>query len=289
MISRPDLHSFAPDVPALSYPDQEISALEELERLFIDWQQCFAKDIQKIQDHGSYYNADAMVCDGFYPHYFSQKPKVLFVGKESIGMSGQNYIQSLHHTYKSVKNLGRGKDGQGKEKRPTPLNKSKFHSRILKLTYALTKGLPSWKDIPRATEIGDTFGLDGGVSCAFMNLSKFSTERAHWAANCPLIKASNRISEVERFPARQVSILKPDIVIAMRLREGLSLLGETEKINAETEKTNADKVPTTYRLNSNGHASLLIETFHFSARKNDVIDYYQPICDSIRKYSPGAI
>jgi hypothetical protein len=280
MISRPDLNSFVPDLPTLSYPDHEISALERLEQLFIEWQQCFAKNIQKIQDHGSYYNADAMVCDGFYPHYFSQKPKVLFVGKESIGMSGQNYIQSLHHTYKSVKSLGRGKDGQGKEKRPTPLNKSKFHSRILKLTYALTKGLPSWKDIPRATEIGDTFGLDGGVSCAFMNLSKFSTERAFWSANWPLITASNRVSEGASFAEREVSILQPDIIIAMKLREGLALLGKRKP---------AGDSATTYWLNSNGHNSLLIETFHFSAVKSDTRDYYQPICDSIREYLPGVI
>jgi hypothetical protein len=277
MISRPDLKSYASDIPTLLYPEQELEALKQLESLFVDWHQGFAKDIKSIQDHGSFYDADSMVCDGFYPHYFSQKPRVLFVGKESIGMSGQHYIQSLHHTYKTIQRLGRGGN-----KASIHLNRSKFHSRLLKLTYALTKGLPAWRDIPHATEIGRTFGTVQGVSCAFMNLSKFSTERAHWAANWPLIMASNRISEAESFSSREITILQPDIVIAMNLGPGLSLLGRIEKIDA-------GKVATTYRLNSNGHSSLLIETFHFSARKNDLNDYYLPICESIQKHLLGRV
>lgn len=272
MISRPDLQSYAPGLPTLRYPEQELEALKQLELLFVEWHQSFAKNIQMVQVHGDFYNADAMVCDGFYPNYFSQKPRVLFVGKESIGMSGQHYIQSLYHTYTTVQRLGRGCG-----KSPIHLNRSKFHSRLLKLAFGLTKDLPAWRDIPRATEIGRTFGTAEGVSCAFMNLSKFSTERNHWAANWPLIIASNRISEGASFSSREISILRPDIVIAMNLREGLSLLGETERISS-------GKAATTYRLNSNGHASLLIETFHFSARKNDANDYYRPICESVQSF-----
>lgn len=263
-------------IPNLHYPENEKPALEKLNILFNEWHRCFALEIEKIQEQGSYFMPDHMVCDGFYPHYFSKSPRVLFVGRESMGMSGQNYIESMHSLYTKTKRFGRP-GGKGE----IHLNRSKFQTRLLKLAHALTNNLPSWKEIPQASKIGDKFGTAEGVSCAFMNLSKFSNEDGTWQAKWPLIMTSNQISESGRFCEKEVHILKPDLIITMNLGENLKLLGRTEK-----KITNSKHA--LYQIESCGHTSWVIDTFHFSAwRKSDIHDFYQPICELVREHLPS--
>ena len=67
----------------ISYPDNEKPNLALLENLFREWHQHFANNSSALEKHV----ADDMVFDGFYPHYFSQKKRVLFIGRESRGLS----------------------------------------------------------------------------------------------------------------------------------------------------------------------------------------------------------
>lgn len=261
--------------PGLNYPENERPALDELRVLFEEWCQCFAHEIGKVQEQGEYFRPDHMVCDGFYPNYFSKSPRVLFVGRESMGMSGQNYIESMFSLYTETKKFGRPGD-----KGEIHLNRSKFQTRLLKLAHAFNNGLPPWAEIPQASKIGDNFGTAEGASCAFMNLSKFSNEDGTWQAKWPLIKTSNQISESGRFCEKQVHILKPDLTITMNLGDSLKLLGATEKQLTIGKHA-------LYKLESCGHSSWLIDTFHFSAwQKHDIRDFYQPICELVRGHLP---
>ncbi len=74
-------------LPELSYPESERPKLELLAELFRDWHDHFAKAGSALSKL-----ADKMVFDGFYPFYFSQPKRVLFIGWEAREIAGYNYI-----------------------------------------------------------------------------------------------------------------------------------------------------------------------------------------------------
>ena len=249
---------------SIPYPENEKSKLELLEKLFREWHQHFATDNSGLEKQA----ADEMVFDGFYPHYFSQKRRILFIGREALEIACLNYLEVLYSCYR------------GKDKRigNQSLNRHKFHARMLHIAYGIVNDKPEWTDIPYASEIGSTFGTASGLSFAFMNLSKLSNESGGWMADWTLINAAYRLStESRNFIQEEVAILEPHIVITMCLREKIASLGRLTQIHT-SEQANS------FWLDNNGHRSLLIDTWHFSApRKKAVTDYYAPICDAIRR------
>lgn len=247
------------------YPNTEIYKLQELDNLFNEW---YAATENTHLPAG--YSADDLVFDGFFPYYTSQKVKVLFLGRESRGISGCRYIDVLYNAYKNQKIGGQH------------INANFFHKRMFYITYGLNNDFPKWKDIPPADDLSRNFGSSNGISFAFMNISKFSNENENtWNSNWELINTSYNLSKssCSNFILKEIEILDPDIVITMNLREKLNILGEIKEI----EKTNKIN---TYIFNTKIKTNiLLLDTFHFSApRKDDVEDYYTPIGDAIRKH-----
>jgi hypothetical protein len=253
--------------PKIDYPDDEKPKLVLLENLFQEWLQHFANAGTALKKHV----ADDMVSDGFYPHYFSQKKRILFIGKEARGISGDNYIDVLYPVYRG-------------ESRPWPLNSSKFHSRMIRIAYGLIHGMQSWQEIPRASEIGHTFGEANGLSFAFMNISKLSNDGDNWQADMGVINVAHNLStQGRKFNLEEVRILQPHIVITMNLGDKIAALGQLTPIHASN-------LPRSFWLDSAGHRSLLIDTWHFAApRKKALPDYYIPICDAIRRSGATAI
>lgn len=125
----------------LFYPDHEQPHLEKLKRLFEDWHACFTAGASQLEKH----TPDDIVCDGFYPHYFDQKLKILFIGRESRQISTFNNLELIFEAYRTTKKIG------GRS-----LNVDKVHSRMLYMAYGLLNGIPEWKEIPYADKIGDT-------------------------------------------------------------------------------------------------------------------------------------
>jgi len=250
-------------LPNIFYPDNEKPKLALLENLFREWYQHFASNGSALEKHV----ADDMVFDGFYPHYFSQKKRILFIGRETRWMSGDNYIDDLYPYYRETKHIG-----------SRHLNRDKFHSRMLYIAYGILNGMPTWQEIPYASEIGDTFGAENGLSFAFMNISKLSNDSESWAANWGVIDASLRLSTVDRnFIQEEVAVLEPHIVITMRLGDRVAALGKRTPIRA-SEQANS------FWVDSGDRRFLLIDTWHFSApRKKAIADYYIPTCDAIRR------
>lgn len=213
-----------------------------------------------------------MVFDGFYPHYFSKKPRILFIGREAREIAGENYLDKLYPAYRTTKQIG-DVDGQH-------LNASKFHSRMLYMAYGLMNRLPEWKNIPDADKIGDSFATAEGVSFAFMNLSKFSNESEFWPSNWKMIQDSVRLATHGRnFIAEEIALLEPDIVITMNLKGYFPVLGESV-----THLASYSGCVSASTLSSCGHKSLLLDSFHFSARKRGLEHFYQPICEAVRSH-----
>ena len=262
---------FLPDIP---YPENEKPKLARLENLFRDWHQHFSSA-------GSGSNkcvADGMVFDGFYPHYFSQKTRVLFIGREARGIESFNNLEVLYPAYREGKRIG-----------DQHLNANNFHSRMMYVAYGIVNEMPVsqdmseasktalWKKIPYASEIGDTFGEPNGLSFAFMNISKLSNESENWQSDWGVINSAHQLSSQGRtFNQEEVAILEPHIVITMNLEDKIASLGELSPIHSSP-------FARSFWLNSGGHRSLLIDTFHFTAPgKGDIEDFYVPICEAIR-------
>jgi len=249
--------------PSISYPDNEKPKLDLLENLFRDWHQHFANTDSTTGKH----LADDMVFDGFYPHYYSQRKRLLFVGWESVDIAGSHYIDILHRCYRETKRIG-----------DRHLNQSAFHYRMFYAAYGILNGMPSWQEIPPADKIGDTFGEPDGLSFAFMNISKLSNQKG-WPADHGAIDAACALSTQPRnFIQEEVAILEPQVVISMTKRRGdkIASLGQLTSIHVSDQAHS-------YWLVSGGHRSLLINTWHFSAHKPDIEGFYAPICDEIRR------
>ncbi len=247
----------------LTYPDSETPKLEALRRLFQDW---LAEALQAAP--GLRKEIEGMVFDGFYPHYFSRRTRILFIGREARGIEGDNYLDVLYAAYSTGKRIG-----------VQHLNCSLFHRRMLYIAYGLLNGLPDWKDIPDAAEIGDSFASAGGVSFAFMNLSKFSNESEHWPSNWRRIQESVRqATQGRNYIAEQIALLEPDIVITMNLENYFQALGEEV-----TPLASGGGGVSALTLSSHNHKSLLLNGFHFSAPgKRDLDHYYLPVREAVR-------
>ena len=265
--------------PNLSYPDSEKPKLTKLETLYGAWNQHFTDNNSELAKHED--DADGMVFDGFYPHYFaSSKRRVLFIGRETVDMRSSNYIEALHRVYHS----------EPKRIRKRNLDSHKFTYRLLCIAYGIVNGMPEWKDIPEASEIGDTVGEATGLSFAYMNISKMSNQSGKSTpANWPLINAAFALSiqgpHGRNFIREEIAILDPHIIVTMNLPDAMvdSLAEGGCEFRHESKRAKS------FCLNINGQDRQLIDIWHFSApraaghRLDDNEDFYTPICDTIRR------
>lgn len=246
------------------FPDEEEEDRQELLRLFGDWR----GQMQEVLPAEEKCLVDGFVSDGFYPHYFSQPIRILFVGRECLNLWGLDYLEILLGAYRESKKIGK-----------QHLNQHRFCSRQLYVAFGLLNGFPEWKTIPMASEIGDTFATSSGISFAFMNVSKFSNEQdetGEWKAQIPLIESSVAASEGKRnFIEEEISLLKPNVVITMNLGRFLDPLGDRKKISGDG---NVER----FAMTSAGHSTLLLDAWHFSSSKDSVKQIYVPICTAVR-------
>jgi hypothetical protein len=264
---------FLPNPNTVHYPDCEKSKLEELENLFRDWHQHFAEHVSELDKHQQ--GADDMVFDGFYPYYFSQKKKrILFIGWETLQMAEygkNNYIEELYRCYTKERRIGNRR-----------LNSHMFHYRMICIAYGILHEMPDWHNFGEAETLIEDFANSDGWSFAFMNISKLSNDSGKSAANWNLINTSIRLSTKggRNFIEEEIAVLEPHIVIAMNPKEKYDAhsLGEVSVWVPESAGVNS------CWLESCGHRSLLIDSWHFSARDTkDPTHYYVPICDAIRR------
>ncbi|MCB5226639.1 hypothetical protein JAO78_007390 [Alishewanella sp. 16-MA] len=246
----------------LNFPDFEQAQLSSLNRLFSTWHE----DATQISFDADK-SADDMVFDGFFPYFSAQTCKILFIGRESLGLTGEHYLDLMHHCYKT------GKIGE------KGLNQSQFHALMLRIAYGLNHNCCSWDDIPAASEIAKTFATADGMSFAFMNLSKFSNESDDYQADWQLIDSfiNSFAKEKENYFTKQIEIINPDIIVTMNLEKRLKALGELSLLEYTP---NAAYL----RLKCAGRDVLLMDLHHFSAVKVREETFYRPILNGITLY-----
>lgn len=213
-------------------------------------------------------SSNLFVEDGFYPFYTQQPVKILFIGREALGMAGLNYIDVLFDAYKN-KIVG--------EK---SLDEYKFHHLLFYIAYGIIHRETDWKKIPYASELADNFGTQNGISFAFMNLSKFSNESDSWEADNLLIDSFLQKSQKakENLFNKEIELLSPDLIFTMNLEGRINFLGEI------TERQNGNDVDF-MRLKVGLKQIPLLNTWHFaSPNKSEYQNYYKPIVETLQRH-----
>jgi hypothetical protein len=261
------------------FPQEERVNRTRISALMDEWKQETAKSQVVFQQDGKSYNGDQYFCaDGFYPYYYHQKKKILFIARETVGMSGEDYIKDAFLAYQKDNIGGR------------TINQYHFHSRMMYLAYGiLHDGEIPYSRVPWASEIAQTFGSKNGISFAFMELSKYSNDNDEDSGrDLALMTAFLRDSHLEKrnFFQEELAILEPDIVITMNIWEtGLDdallnlALGEVRMVDAETYTPSA----TLNTIAIKGKLVPLIDLYHFSSRKNTETDFYEPVMRIIKR------
>ena len=246
------------------YHIDELVKLNQLETLFKKWFK-FAKDFRYVKD----YSATDMVFDGFYPYYFKQKTKVLYIGREGRGLTGYNYIDAMYSKYKE-QYIGN-----------QHINASFFHKRLFYITYGLNCNFSKWSDIPWASDLTEKFATAEGISFAYMNISKFCNESEDWQSDWELIQSfyDTAINNDINFINKEIEILNPDVIITMNLgSEIIQSFGDIKNLHQSTRVNE-------YILKLNSKNALVLDTFHFTApNKDDLNDFYNPILNACKKF-----
>lgn len=240
---------------------KEIELKMELDQLFSQWKKHLLEKGATQEEIASF------VTDGFYPSYLCQKYKILFVGRESVGISGADYIELL---YDAIKNNNIG--GQ-------TLNQHRVTNKCFYITYGLTHGIKDYNNLPWASEMIKDFCTDEGISYAFINLSKFSNEldSGHNHADWNSINRFIELSEgKENFLKKEIELLNPDVIITMNIGNYHSLFGDIKHIKSGNEVSISS-------LKIDGKEIPVIETYHFSCRKSVEKFFYKPIIEMVGK------
>jgi hypothetical protein len=243
------------------FPENEQTYYDENKKLLDEWK-TYIQDKKIVHKDG----ANGFVPDGFFPYYYKQKIKILYIAVESRQLSGCNYIDMV---YRGFKNNKIGQKG---------INGSVFFRKLLKITYGIENDFLDWNKIPKASEITQKYLGENGISFAIMELSKLSNDNPSRHKNIKQINNFIAISKNEsrNFWNEQIKILNPHYIISM------NLVGHLHELGDITDKQKNDTPPSIYSLSLGGNKSVkIIDTYHFS---NSVEEkwFYESIVEIIK-------
>ena len=244
-------------ISGLGFSKEEIQKRKQLGKLFDTW-------LKRMLDAGMPNDWEhSFVPDGFYPGYLSQKLRVLFIGREPHHLSGDDYVETLLNTYYEKKSL----------------NRSRFLSLLMYVTYGLMTGMRNYGKIPCATEIAETFGKPNGISFAFMNLSKLSNQKG-WTTDWKQINDFLQYSQgATNLLNQEIAILAPDLIVTMNLGGHLYDLGEIAYVYTKNDDV------AVLELAAGDTKIPVFDTYHFSAPgKSPDADIFTPLMKEIDRY-----
>lgn len=250
------MHDFLP-----KYPDDELPLLNRIHQLMAEWKRSSADEL--------------FTSDGFYPYYTHQAIKVLFVGREGIGLAGCDYIEALFQAYQQNRIGNKSVNGYT------------FHRRLLYMLYGIQNGFPEWSDVPAAQAIAQTFATPSGISCAFLNLTKTSNERGHWATDMQALLAS--LDRDAPFLQKEVALLNPDLIISSNFSLNTAFSTTPQLLSKHPED-----LLDVHRCELNGRTVYWFNMFHFSAYSrgrgnpglNDYHSFYLPLKNAFETHFP---
>jgi hypothetical protein len=197
------------------YAKNEKDKLNELKSLLESWKNKVS--IEKVKSGTKNYTGkDLFVEDGFFPNYFNQKYKVLFIAREEVGDGwaiGKKEFKVVNDWLKLFNNE------DGLDARYGLLGS------LLILLYGIENGFQDkYDDIKtkeKITEIARSIGKHKGLSFSIMELSKYYNANGTKGVNKKLMTQFLEHSQLNwdknNFFKDEISILTPDIIITLRL------------------------------------------------------------------------
>ena len=250
----------------------EVQKGKELKALQDDWKkQISTKPKIEFPDDGKKYSPESYFAyDGFFPGYFSQKRKVLFIGRETRWIGGGNFDfrDTTKEYFRDVNVTG-----------------SAWWRTILYLFYGIQhEGLVSYADVPVADDIAKEMLETNNFGFAVMQLSKYSNDSEFGGTrNVYLMNRFLKDSELDKrnFFQEELALLDPDIIITANLW----CAGVNGEYMEQCFPEDNFKNVKTYRhvvehgdYDLNGKSVKFINTFHFSARNKSTEDcFYKPV------------
>lgn len=228
------------------YPQDEREARRQIEKLQQGWE---------LDERN-----DDFVWDGFYPYYFHQPVRVLFIGRESYDMAGCDYLQAHYDMYRSAASF----------------NRKAFHRRIFYMLHAVLEGYENWNDVPTAHDYARDFASEGHVSFAFMNMSKISNETGRTATQWKVLHAF--VDRSTREIRREIELLDPELIITANLTLH-NILDDVKLVRSEE-----DNVLDVYTAKLNDRTIPIFNTYHWSSPREDRRSFYECIRDAWRRY-----
>lgn len=261
------------------FSDYEQKKNDELENIMNDWILQVSTKNKGTLDNGNKTKLSPASCfakDGFFPGYFSQKRKILFIGREPRNIGGFDFRDTTKKYFADLK------------------NNNSWWRHILYIVYGIKKeGKCSFENIRRKKTSGILNDMtqenDFGFAC--INISKYSNDHpTNFNTNKNLVHQFLKDSELEvtNFFQKEVNLLAPDIIITANLWDGtidenyMNLCLPNDKFSKGKSIThNKECVAMYYKYNQNGREIDCIDLFHFSARKSDKFCYYNPVMNAL--------
>lgn len=233
----------------IKYNENDQTMQDDLNKLFDEWESKLSYSCKKLFNR-----------DGFYPEYNSQRIKILFVGREACWMARKDYIATMYANF------------QKKSIEGWSVNQYPFQRRQAYIAYGILKNWPDWDKVPYASDICQRVG-DGGISWAFINMSKLSNETGDWRTDGNRYWPFIRNKRNRRMLRKQIGILKPDVIIGANVPELADLLGY-----GEPDQT----VDACYYYKKKDCPPFL-NCFHFAAIKKDREYFYEAVKEALTK------
>jgi hypothetical protein len=206
--------------------------------------------------------------DGFFPGYYKQKPKVLFIGREprwtTVLIANNDSIASILHQNN---------------------NKASFWKRILYMVQLFkSDGNMTFEQI-KASDYANKVAETGDYGFAFMNISKYSNDleeggRADWDCINTFLEYSQL--EKRNYFQEELKLLDPDYIITANLWGGrieskyLDLcFGKLTPV--EKYPKDSPKGRWLFEMDLGGKKIKLIDLYHFSRPGSDKDHFYSPI------------
>jgi hypothetical protein len=259
------------------FSGEEIQKRQQIVSLMSDWQDEIAHKYKNEPDEEYWEGENPLsyfIADGFFPGYYSQKTKVVFIERETRFMD--EYGDWVQHMIKSFKNNNNH-------------NQKSFTRHLLYIVQGIKNdGRYKFENLEEANDYAKEIVDTNDYGFAFMNMSKYTNCTQSFKADYDFINQFLEDSNLENrnYFREEIEILSPDVIITGNLWNGgieqkyLDLCFgkvEWEKINNDIDsKVNVSNIVV------NSKSVKILNAYHLADYSHkDKEDFYDPIMEII--------
>ena len=218
------------------------------------------------------------ITDGFFPYYFSQKKRILFILRETRYLYDGGVLKKQHENPCCLESIFCHHENN-------MIRGNTVFRRLFYIAYGVkTEGRLPFEEAKKSfNDFAPQFAIEGGFSFAFMELSKYSNEEdSGFIANRDLISQFFQNSNLHKrnFIRQEIELLSPDVIITGSLWDDrvidesfrTSVFGNPKKIPGKSSDYAAY-----FEITIGNKKTPIINLSSFPARRKDKDCYYDPV------------